>query len=135
MKTKTVRLAAIGLVVCGALVFGIYAQEGHPMTGSWVGDWGLTPTQRHRVVVIIEWNGSELVGTINPGPDAIPIRTARADPGDWRLHIEAETVDANGGPVRYVIDGAIDDLLAYNRTIAGTWRANNDEGDFSITRQ
>jgi hypothetical protein len=130
MKAKTVTTAAVGALVCGALAFPVGAQEGHPMTGSWVGNWGLTATERHRVVIVIEWTGSELVGVINPGPDAIPIRRATADPNDWSLHIEADGTD---GP--WVIDGTIDDLLAYNRTIAGTWRVGAREGTFSITRQ
>lgn len=135
MRTKAAALAAIGLVVSGVLVLNLHAQEGHPMTGSWVGEWSLAPTEQHRVVIIIDWTGSELVGTINPGPDAIPIRTVTADPSDWSLHFEAETTDAEGRPVSYVVEGTIDDLLAYNRTIAGTWRVNNTEGVFSITRQ
>jgi hypothetical protein len=111
------------------------AQEGHPMTGSWIGDWGPSKDQRTRVVVVMEWTGKELVGTINPGPNAIPIKTAKVDPTDWRLHIEAEGKGADGQPATYVIDGMIDDLGTYNRSIAGTWTVNSVKGDFSITRQ
>ena len=105
------------------------------MSGSWVGDWGPSPTQRNRVVVVMEWTGAELVGSINPGPNAIPIRTATADPSDWSLHIEADATDDDGRPVPYIIDGTIDDIGTYNRTIAGTWNVGDTEGDFSITRQ
>ena len=51
------------------------------------------------------------------------------------LHIEAEGRDAEGRAVSYVIDGALDDLGTYNRTLAGTWNVGDTEGDFSITRQ
>lgn len=111
------------------------AQEGHPMVGSWVGDWGLEGQDRQRVVVILEWTGDELAGTINPGPNAVPIRVAEANPADWSLHMEAEGRDASGRSVPWVIDGRIDDLGTYNRTIAGTWVAGGRRGDFSITRQ
>ena len=135
MKTSTVVLTAFCLFVCFTLGLPALAQEGHPMAGSWVGDWGPTPSQRNRVVVVLDWTGSALVGTINPGPNAIPVKVARVNPSDWSLHMEADAKDAQGRAVTYVIDGKIDDLGTYNRTIAGTWRVGGAEGNFSITRQ
>lgn len=136
MKAKTLAMAAISLITCGFIAVAGFAQEGHPMTGSWVGEWG-TPNdpQRNRVVIVMEWTGSELVGTINPGANAVPIKTARVDPTNWRLQMEADAMDAQNRPVTYVIDGVIDDLGTYNRTIAGTWNVGNEQGIFSITRQ
>ncbi|HVH26907.1 MAG TPA: hypothetical protein VM818_09115 [Vicinamibacterales bacterium] len=113
----------------------VVAQEGHPMSGSWIGDYGPTKDQRTRVVVVMEWTGKELVGTINPGPNGIPFKVAKVDPNDWSLHIEADGKDAQGRAVSYVIDGTIDDLGTYNRSIAGTWNVGSVKGDFSITRQ
>jgi hypothetical protein len=83
----------------------------------------------------MEWTGKELMVTINPGPNAIPVKVARVDPTNWSLHLEAEAKDAKGQPVSYVIDGTIDDLGTYNRSIAGTWIAGAVKGNFSITRQ
>ncbi len=135
MKTSTVALTAVSLIVCFTLASLAFAQEGHPMSGSWVGDWGPTQAQRNRVVVVLDWTGSALVGTINPGPNAIPVRVATVNPRDWSLHMEADAKDAQGRAVTYVIDGKIDDVQSYNRTIAGTWRVGGAEGNFSITRQ
>ena len=135
MKTSTVALTAVCLFVYFTLALPARAQEGHPMSGSWVGDWGPNPSQRNRVVVVLEWTGSALVGTINPGPNAIPVRVATVNPSDWSLHMEADATDAQGRTVTHVIDGKIDDLGTYNRTIAGTWRVGGAEGNFSITRQ
>jgi hypothetical protein len=105
------------------------------MSGSWVGDWGPTKDQRTRVVVAMEWTGKELTATINPGPNAIKAKVATVNPADWSLHLEADGKDAQGRPVAYVIDGKIDDLGTYNRSIIGTWNAGATKGDFSITRQ
>jgi hypothetical protein len=135
MKAKATARVAMFLLVVSMLMLPLGAQEGHPLTGSWVGDWGPTKDQRTRVVVVMEWTGKELVGTINPGPNAIPIKNAKVDPNDWRLHVEAEGKDAEGRPAKYVIDGTIDDLGTYNRSIAGTWSVGAVKGDFSITRQ
>ena len=133
MNAKTIVLVAF--FICFSPALTVLAQEGHPFSGSWVGDWGPGPDQRNRVVVVLEWTGTDLAGTINPGPDAIPIRIATVDPEDWSVHIEADARGADGQTVEYVIDGAIDDLGTYNRSIAGTWNAGSTPGNFSITRQ
>ena len=135
MKTKTVAQAAISLFACFIFSFLANAQEGHPMTGSWVGDWGPNAQERHRVVVIMEWTGKEITGTINPGPNAIPIKKATVDPVEWSIHIEANGVDSEGRPAPFVIDGKLDDLGTYNRTLSGTWNVGKVPGTFSITRQ
>jgi hypothetical protein len=110
-------------------------QEGHPMSGVWVGDWGFSASERKRVVIVLEWEGTDLSGVINPGPNAVQVKLASADPSDWSLHMEADTVNATGQPATWIIDGQIDDLGTYNRTIAGSWNVGNEQGTFSITRQ
>ena len=135
MKATTVVRIAVSLVAGFMLALPAIAQEGHPMDGSWVGDWGPTKAQRTRVVVAMEWTGKELTATINPGPNAIKAKVARVNPADWSVHIEADGKDAQGRAVAYVIDGKIDDLGTYNRSIIGTWNSGATKGDFSITRQ
>ena len=133
MKTIIAKMAT-GLVTM-IMMASAFAQEGHPMAGSWVGDWGRSPTQRNRVVIEMKWSGKELVGNINPGPRAIPFRVATVDPNDWSLHIEADAKDPQGRTVTYVIDGKLDNLGSYNRDISGTWNVGTSKGDFRIYRQ
>jgi hypothetical protein len=135
MKANTIVRIVLSLTVGFTMLLPAIAQEGHPMSGSWVGDWGPTKDQRTRVVVTMEWTGKELTATINPGPNAIKAKVARVNPVDWSVHLEADGKDAQGRPVPYVIDGKIDDLGTYNRSIIGTWNAGAVKGDFSITRQ
>ena len=135
IKTGTVAHIALGLVVGFMLMIPARAQEGHPMGGSWVGDYGPNKDQRTRVVVVMDWTGKDLTVTINPGPNAIKAKTVRVNPTDWSLHVEADGKDAKGQPVAFVIDGKIDDLGTYNRSIIGTWNVGATKGDFSITRQ
>jgi hypothetical protein len=125
----------IALVAVFALALATAAQEGYPMAGSWVGDFGPTKDQRTRVVVVMDWTGKELMVTINPGPNAVPAKVVKVNPDDWSVHIEADGKDAQGRPVPWVIDGTIDDLGTYNRSIVGTWTVGGTKGDFSITRQ
>jgi hypothetical protein len=50
------------------------AQFGHPLKGSWSGDWGPTKDKRTRILLELHWDGKEVTGTINPGPNAVPLK-------------------------------------------------------------
>jgi hypothetical protein len=86
------------------------AQEGHPLTGTWVGDVG----QRH-VTVVLEWDGKNVTGTINPGPNASQIKSVRIDPAMWSVHMEAD------GAAHIVVDGGLANIGSASRTFTGTW--------------
>src|SRR4051812_20828771 len=49
------------------------AQEGHPLKGSWIGTWGPSQNHSNDVIVIMNWDGKSITGTINPGSDDIAI--------------------------------------------------------------
>ena len=111
------------------------AQEGYPLIGTWSGEWGPSPKQRTQVVVVMEWDGKTLSGIINPGfPDAAPIRAGELDSTKWAVHLEAESKDEGGKPVRIIIDGKLENIGSYNRTLSGTWTQGNVNGDFKLTR-
>ena len=115
---------------------GLLAQEGHPLVGTWYGEWSPSPQQRHDVTVVMTWDGKTIGGTIDPGPDAAPIKAATLDSGTWTVHIEAERpAKAARAAVRYVIDGKLSNLGSYNRTLAGTWTQGATKGDFKLTRE
>jgi hypothetical protein len=124
-----------GILSILVMVTVAHAQEGHPMSGVWVGDWTLNGAEQKRVVVVLDWIGTELSGTINPGPNAIAIKAATVNPDDWSVHLEADARNSQGQPVTYVIEGKLDDLGTYNRSLAGTWNVGDEPGTFSITRQ
>jgi hypothetical protein len=87
------------------------------------------------VLIEMKWTGKEIVGAINPGPNAVPMKVATLNPANWTLHIEADAKDAQGRTVTYVIDGKLEDLGSYNRSIVGTWNVGTTKNDFKITRQ
>ena len=124
---------AVGLLAF-FLVFSAIAQEGHPLTGSWHGTWGPNATQRNPVLLYMKWNSKNIEGTVNPGPNGVPFTMATMDPNNWTVHFEADGKDKAGNPVHIVIDGKIDNLGSYNRTIAGTWTQGSVKGDFKVTR-
>src|SRR5436190_19670638 len=55
------------------------AQEGHPLTGSWYGDFGMSAAKRNDLTVVMKWDGSATTGIVNPGPGAVPLKIARLD--------------------------------------------------------
>jgi len=118
-----------GLVAAPAL-----AQFGHPLKGSWSGDWGTDKQNRTRILLEMNWDGKAISGTINPGPSGVVLQTATLDPSNWAVHFEAEGKDAGGRPVRYVIDGKLENIGAYQRVISGTWTEGGKKGDFKIVR-
>ena len=77
-----------------AVLAPMFAQEGHPLTGTWHGDWGPTPTHRNQVTIVMNWNGKNVTGIINPGPDVIPMKVVTLDSTKWTVHIEADAKDS-----------------------------------------
>jgi len=132
MGTQLVRLVA-GIAVL-SLAGAAAAQYGHPLKGSWSGDWGPNDDDRRRLLLLLDWNGSDVTGTINPGPNAVPIETATLDPATWSVRIEAEGRDADGNAVDYVIDAELQNIGSYNRVLTGSWTQSGVIGDFTLIR-
>lgn len=133
MRARTFSLA--GLLLALALAAPGQAQEGHPLKGSWIGEWQGNETHDEFVLVVLDWNGREITGIINPGTDNIEITNAELDPESWSVRIEADTEDSSGRSVDYVIEGNIQDLELPNRYITGTWQNGDGRGNFEIRRQ
>ena len=133
MRTKTLFLVC--LLAALATVATAFAQEGYPLKGTWLGDWGPSKADRNQVTVVMDWDGKQITGQVNPGPGSVPISKATLDPKTWTVHFEADTKNAAGQPVHYVVDGKIENLGLYNRSIVGTWNHDNVKGDFRIQRQ
>ena len=118
------------LLVVGLGASTAPAQEGHPLTGTWSGDWGPSATSRTHITMVMAWDGKTVTGTINPGPDAVPVPAISLDVAKWTIRFEAATKGAD----RIAVEGKIDDLGSPHRTIAGSWRQGAAKGTFKLTR-
>jgi len=127
-------LRVVGVVACLAVSGTALAQYGHPLKGSWSGDWGTSKENRTRVLVDLQWDGKDITGTINPGSDNVRLTKATLDPGDWTVHLEADAKDGSGNVTRYVIDGKLENLGSFYRVITGTWQQGARKGAFKLTR-
>ena len=141
MRMTSVRVcllaaAAIALTVAAA------AQEGHPLAGTWYGDFS-TGNQKNDLTVIMKWDGRSVTGLINPGPDSRPITSAVltiTDPGKPAAEGQRST---EGIPpkfhVRFEVDGRtfegmLQNPVAGNRRLTGTWTRGAEKGTFQIRR-
>jgi hypothetical protein len=111
-----------------------FAQQGHPLTGTWNGDYGMNPSQRTPVTVVMTWDGKDVKGIVNPGPDSNATIVA-VDVASWNVRFEADVKDASGKMVHVSADGKLEDLGSYHRTISGTWRQGTATGTFKLTRE
>ena len=127
-------LALFSCILAGALSLPLLAQEGHPLTGTWHGEWRPAAGKQTPIVMYMKWDSKTITGMINPGRNAMPLKTVTMDPAQWMVHIEADGKDASGGAVRVVADGKLENIGSYNRTITGTWTQGAAKGDFKITR-
>lgn len=110
------------------------AQFGHPLKGSWSGDWGTGASNRTHVVLDINWDGKAITGSINPGPNGVALSKATLDPATWMVHFEGDGKDKAGANVHYVIDGKMENIGAFARFITGTWTEGSQKGNFKVTR-
>ena len=102
MQLRLFRLICITAVV--ALVAPAFAQMGHPLKGSWSGDWWVKKGDENHVLLDFDWDGKALKGMLNPGTDNANLNnlTLQTPPLDnvskamdpWLLHFEADVKDA-----------------------------------------
>ena len=117
-----------------ALTISAPAQEGHPLTGVWYGDWGTTAAQRNHLTIQMNWDGKNVTGIVNPGPDSYPLKVATLDSSKWTVHLEADGKDEKGNPAHFIADGKLENIGSYNRTITGAWTYGATKANFKLRR-
>jgi len=122
-----------GLIKGISVVFGLslmvssaMAQEGHPLKGSWIGEWSGNTALGEFVLIVMDWDGENVTGMINPGTDNMEIDNVELDTSDWSVEISADG---------YTIDATIQSLELPSRALVGSWRSRDGRGDFEIVRQ
>ena len=128
-------LRVISLVAMLALPASAFAQFGHPLGGQWSGGWGKDNV--NRLLLNLNWDGKEMTGVINPGPNAATVKKVTFDysnPASWGVKIEADGKDASGKSVPIVMDGKLENIGAYYKVFHGTWTQGSQKGEFTVTR-
>ena len=134
------------IIVIAVLVIAVpaFAQFGHPLKGSWSGEWWLKKGAENRILLDFDWDGKALKGMLNPGTDNLPMQNLTLQPppindvskamDPWLLHFEADMKDATGKVTRVVVDGKLQNIGAYNKFITGTWSMGGQKAEFKVTR-
>ncbi len=130
MRVKIVHLFCLAL--CFVIASAALGQKAgsDPLSGTWVGDWGPSPQDRNQVTLELKWNGGNLTGTVNPGPNAVEIQKATFDTKTGAVHFEADAKSRRGTLLHYMIDGTVE-----KDTMTGSWSHDNRKGDFKITKK
>ena len=127
------------LVLLASLAPAVLAQEGHPLVGSWHGDWALDGGARRDLTVVIDYtpDGASVAGIANPGFDTAPLQNIEmtvAKVTDWTVSFAVELKDRSGKATRYTALGKLEKIGSDRRTLAGSWTAGTTKGDFKLTR-
>lgn len=128
-------ICLVGAIGIAALMrSSALAQEGHPLTGSWTGEWGPGVTERNHITVVMDWEGEKISGFVLLGANSIPIVNVALDATKWTVGLEAKGKDASGNAVEIAAEGRLENIGSAHRTISGTWRQGTTKGDFKLTR-
>jgi hypothetical protein len=100
-----------------------------PVSGTWKGDWGPTPTHRNPVTLELKLDGGTLTGTVNPGASAVPLTKGSFAKDTGMISMEADAKGEKGAPVHYMIEGKVE-----GTTMSGSWKHDDKNGDFKLTK-
>ena len=143
MRISHLRTRLCLVVVAAAVLIAVRAsaQEGHPLAGTWYGDY-TTGKQATDITVIMKWDGKSVTGLINPGPNSKPLTSVVMDITPGKPAPQGEQSTSGIPPVfkvRFEVDGmafegTIKNPVAGNRQLIGTWKRGNQSGTFHIRR-
>src|SRR5690606_30825156 len=116
-KVKAALLMITALFLASAAI----AQEGHPLQGTWQGDWGATAVDRNFLTIIMTWDGKNISGLVNPGPDSSELQAVKLDSATWTVTIETDLKDDAGTAFHFKAQGKLENIGSQTRTLNGTW--------------
>jgi hypothetical protein len=119
----------------------VLAQEGHPLGGTWYGEY-TSGNQKRDLTVIMKWDGTNVTGSINPGPDAKGIKSVVMDITPGKPAPQGRDSTEGTPPVFKVrlevdgmtFEGTIQNPVAGNRRLTGTWTRGSERGTFQLRR-
>ena len=119
--------AALLLMVAATVT----AQEGFPLDGTWRGETVAKDGSHRTIVLILQWDGKQINGTMNPGRDGVDFTNGKLDPEGWKFTLALKT--KGGENVQF--NGAISNLGKYNRVLAGKWTEGANSFDIRFVHE
>lgn len=122
----------LSLLVFMVVALPLRAQEGHPMAGTWQGEWG----NSQFLTLILEWDGKTIKGVANPGPDTmVDVGKVSLDSSTWTVTIDTDLKDDAGKTFHFTASGKIDNIGSPLRVINAEWSSGSEKGTFTLARQ
>ena len=106
-------LLSLLLLISGAAV----AQEGFPLDGTWRGEVANKDGSHRTIVLVMQYDGKQVNGTMNPGPDSIDFTGGKLNAEGWKFALAFK--GAKGVATQF--NGTISNLGKYDRVLAGKW--------------
>lgn len=105
------------------------------MKGTWHGTWGTNAKERTTVTLVLDWDGKDVTGILNPGLRSATLEKTSLNPTGWMFHFEADVKDRTTGAVSHVVvDAKIEEVTSPRRSLVGTWTQGTLKGDFKAVR-
>ncbi len=107
------------------------SQEGFPLEGTWRGEWGVPGGEQTMAVIVMNWDGEQISGRINPGRNMIFFEEASLDAKNWIVRFSSTSKEGQA----ITFEGVLEDIGSYNRTISGTWTIAGLDNELVLTRE
>jgi len=128
---ETLRLVSYILLFSLLIPATAMSQEGFPLEGTWRGEWGVPGGEQTMAVIVMNWDGEQISGRINPGRNMIFFEEASLDAKNWIVRFSS--ISKEGQPITF--EGVLEDIGSYNRTISGTWTIAGLDNELVLTRE
>jgi hypothetical protein len=107
------------------------AQEGFPLDGTWRGETTAKDGSHRTIVLVMQWDGKQISGTMNPGRDGADFNGGKLNPEGWKFTMGFK--DGKGTAVRF--EGAISNLGKYDRALSGRWTEGANSFDIRFVHE
>lgn len=122
------RIVIAGLVLFAGLAG---AQEGFPLDGTWRGEVVNADGSHRTIVLVMQYDGKQVNGTMNPGPDSVDFTGGKLTPEGWKFALAFKGAKA----VNTTFNGAISNLGKYDRVLAGKWTEGSSSFDIRFVHE
>jgi len=111
--------------VMALLATVLYAQEGHPLNGSWSGE-RVVDGKPSRVLLVMELHKDQTIsGYVLENSKKSALQDVKLNTADWSVSFALDQ--------GYTVEGAIGELGSQTlRTITGTWTDGSKSGEFHV---
>lgn len=120
-------LLSLLLLISGAAV----AQEGFPLDGTWRGEVINKDGSHRTIVLVMQYDGKQVNGTMNPGPSSVDFTGGKLNPDGWKFTVAFK--GAQG--VNTQFNGTLSKLGKYNRELAGKWTEGTNSFDIRFVHE